>query len=337
MQRVPFRCPETREPLSPAADGLSRADGRLYPYLPGTRAPFFGSGAGGEAEAASLGMYQTEVAVASYRNFLDWLFATFRVEEAGWRRDMVGRLRVQAGGAVLVTGCGLGDDLGPIAERLGPSGEIHAQDLSAAMVRQVATGLGGRAQPVHLSCGTALRLPYGDGVFDAAFHFGGINLFDDIRAGIAEMSRVVRPGGRVVFGDEGIAPWLRDTDYGRMVVANIPLWASQAPLAHLPPSAGEVSIEWILGSCFWLISYTVAEGLPAIDPHVPHKGRRGGTMWTRYRGQLEGVSEATREGVLRAAEAAGVSTHQWLETVLGEALRREPHTSRTATPKPDRP
>mgnify|MGYP007051649106 CR=1 FL=1 len=46
------------------------------------------------------------------------------------------------------------------------------------------------------------------------------NLFDDVGRAIFEMSRVVRPAGRVVVGDEGVGPWLRSTDYGRMVVTN---------------------------------------------------------------------------------------------------------------------
>src|SRR3546814_8144504 len=66
----------------------------------------------------------------------------------------------------------------------------------------------GGATPANLffSVSDACHLPFEDRFFDAAFHFGGINLFDDVEGAIGEMNRVVKPGGRVVFGDEGIGP-----------------------------------------------------------------------------------------------------------------------------------
>src|SRR3546814_5164791 len=84
----------------------------------------------------------------------------------------------------------------------------------------------GGATPANLffSVSDACHLPFEDRFFDAAFHFGGINLFEDVEGAIGEMNRVVKPGGRVVFGDEGIGPWLRDTEFGRIVVNNNPLW-----------------------------------------------------------------------------------------------------------------
>lgn len=332
MSRIQYVCPRSREALMVAADGLQRADGKFYPFLV-EQAPlshpvpnFLDLADAGEGRRASLEMYDTEAATAVYRNFLDWLFATFSVEEAAFRSAMADRLRLEPGASVLVTGCGLGDDIGPILERIGPTGEVHAQDLSAAMVHAAAAHWTQEhpdaARQIRFSVGDATRLPFGDGVFDAAFHFGGINLFDSVRDGLAEMNRVVRPRGRVVVSDEGLAPWLRETDYGRMVITNNRLWAHHAPLAELPVTASDVSLTWTMGNCFWLIDFTVSDALPQIDPHVIHKGWRGGSMWTRHRGQLEAVTPQTREKVAEAAASVGLSVHDWLEKVLGEALGR---------------
>jgi hypothetical protein len=105
-----------------------------------------------------------------------------------------------------------------------------------------------------------------------------------------------------------------------MVVTNNRLWAHTAPIDLLPATAAEVSVTWVLGNCFWLIDFTVTDALPLIDALVPHKGWRGGSMWTRHMGQLEGVRPETRAKVIDAAAAAGVSVHSWLEAILGEHL-----------------
>src|SRR6185312_11880614 len=129
-------------------------------------------------------------------------------------------------------------------------------------------------------------------------------------------------GGRVAFGDEGLAPWLRETEYGRMAAANDPRWLASAPLALLPFSAIEVNATWVLGNCFYFIDFTQQRSGPHMDPDVQHLGRRGGSMRSRYLGHLEGVSPKTKERVLRDAESRGVSVFEWLETALEEYLRK---------------
>lgn len=334
MSRIPYVCPQTREALRHTPEGMVRPDGKRYPYLPtasGAVSPvpdFLGTGASGEGQGTSLSMYNAEAACEMYRNFLDWLFATFEADETAFRKAMAARLRLSPGQSALVTGCGLGDDIPAILDEVGADGEVYAQDLSAAMAFRAAALWADeppeKACRVSFSVGNALWLPFADDVFDAAFHFGGINLFDDIARGIDEMNRVVKPGGRVVFGDEGVGPWLRDTDYSRMVITNNGLWARQAPIDKLPATAADVALSWVLGNCFWVCEYTVASALPECNPHVRHKGPRGGSMWTRYHGQIEGVTPETRTEVREAAAKAGMSVHDWLEGVLQKGLQPKP-------------
>jgi len=306
-----------RVPYLRAATGELTADGGDIPnFLPDAE--------GGKGRGASLQMYDTAAAEEIYRNFLDWMFATFRVEEADFRRDMARRLAAPKGGVVLVTGCGLGDDIPALLEAVGPDGEVYAQDLSPTMVHGARARLlrtaPEAAARVSFSVGDASSLPFEGAAFDAAYHFGGINLFDDPAAGIAEMNRVVRPGGRVLVSDEGVGPWLSETDYGRMVVTNNRLWAHRAPIDRVPPTARDVTLSWVLEGCFWVIDFTVSDSLPRIDPHVIHKGRRGGSMWTRHHGQLEAVTPETKVAVEAAAAAAGLSVHDWMERALKAEL-----------------
>jgi demethylmenaquinone methyltransferase/2-methoxy-6-polyprenyl-1,4-benzoquinol methylase len=51
---------------------------------------------------------------------------------------------------------------------------------------------------IRFEWGDALELPYPDGSFDAATVGFGARNFSDLGRGLAEMARVVRPGGRVV-------------------------------------------------------------------------------------------------------------------------------------------
>jgi SAM-dependent methyltransferase len=269
-------------------------------------------------------MYDTSEAAAIYRNFLNWLFATFGEDEAAFRQAMIAKLHLKPGSRLLITGCGLGDDVFAALDAFGGSCEVHACDLSPAMVAGTEQALQHRAAPqraaVRLSVCDACALPFEDGSFDAAFHFGGINLFPDPARGIAEMTRVVREGGRVVFGDEGVAPWLKDTDYGRMVVANNPLWAADSLIAQLPFAAVNVNLSWLLGNCFYLIDFDKRSAGPKIDPDVPHIGWKGGSMRTRHLGRVEGITPELKERLYTFARRSGRSVHELLEAAIADKL-----------------
>lgn len=324
-----YRCPSTGELLEREGLALRRADGLSYPLLStesGGVPNFLEARPLGKKGEGTLESYDQGHSAERYRNFLDWLFETFAADEAEFRRALIDRLCLPPGGRVLITGCGLGDDLAPAIEALGGGGEVYATDLAPSMVLAAEQSLRDARESgsseVHFAVCDAAGLPFSDDYFDGAFHFGGINIFDDIPAAIAEMDRVVRPGGRVVFGDEGVAPWLRETDYGRMAIKNIPLWASAPPLEVLPRNALDVSLSWVLGNCFYVLEFEVSAVGPHMNPDVRHEGLRGGTMRSRYYGELEGVSPESKAFVFADAARRGLSVHEWLE----EAIRaqREP-------------
>ncbi|HEY8383538.1 MAG TPA: methyltransferase domain-containing protein [Microvirga sp.] len=278
-----------------------------------------------EAEANSS-EYTIENAAEVHDNALRWLFRTFGTTEDRLRENLVARLALKDGQSLLVTGAGACNDLPYIAESMGWSGTIYAQDIAKQMLLAGAARHGGSLRDkgieVQFSISDAIRLPFADGVFDAAYHYGGINLFPSIRDGIAEMNRVVRPGGKVVISDEGLAPWLRTAEIGRQLVSNNALYACQAPLEHLPETARDVRLSWELHNCFYVIEFIVGDGPLPIDIDVPHVGRRGGSIRKRYFGQLEGVDPTLKDAVYAEAERRGISRVDFLEAALRQAITK---------------
>ena len=124
-----------------------------------------------------------------------------RVMTAGldreWRRRAADLARVGPGDRALDVATGTGDLALELAGRVGPQGEVVGSDFSEEMLaRARAKDPGGR---VRFEWGNALALPYDPGSFDAATVGFGARNFSDLGRGVAEMARVVRPGGRVVI------------------------------------------------------------------------------------------------------------------------------------------
>ncbi len=108
-----------------------------------------------------------------------------------------------AGGRALEAGCGSGQGTRLILDKFGAA-RVDAFDLDPAMVdkarRRLARYGSGR---VRLAVGsvTDLRAAVGaqDASYDAVFEFGIIHHVEDWRAALAEIARVLRPGGRFFF------------------------------------------------------------------------------------------------------------------------------------------
>jgi demethylmenaquinone methyltransferase/2-methoxy-6-polyprenyl-1,4-benzoquinol methylase len=111
-----------------------------------------------------------------------------------WRRRAADLAALSEGGRALDVACGTGDLAIELSTRVGPSGEVVGCDFSERMLELAR----GKTPEIRFELANALSLPYRDGEFDAATVGFGARNFSDLEVGIAEMARVVRPGGHVV-------------------------------------------------------------------------------------------------------------------------------------------
>jgi SAM-dependent methyltransferase len=236
---------------------------------------------------------------------------------------MVDLLEVKKSDKVLEIGCGTGRGAMHLAPRLGPEGRLYLQELSPRLLAKAVDKLTGMPVPIEFSVANGSYLPFPDNSFDAAHHFGGINTFADIPRCLSELARVVRPGGKVVFGDEGLGPWLKETEFGKIMANSNPLLNCDVPLSSLPPTAAEVRVEYILMGAFFTVDFRVATAPPSPDYHLQIPSARGGSHWTRYFGQLEGVTDETKKLAQEARRKAGLSMHEWLDKVVRKRAEEE--------------
>jgi len=119
-----------------------------------------------------------------------------RLYEGPLLRKLGGRLDNQR---VLDAGCGRGVGLEILLQQFG-AGEVYGIDLDPRQIHRARQRLAGRFEGrVVLAAGSVLGLPFPDAHFDAVFDFGMLHHVVVWQAGIAEIRRVLKPGGLFFF------------------------------------------------------------------------------------------------------------------------------------------
>jgi demethylmenaquinone methyltransferase/2-methoxy-6-polyprenyl-1,4-benzoquinol methylase len=198
-----------------------------------------------------------------------------------WRRRAVDALGLPPGARVLDLCTGTADLL---VEALGRDGTRRGLglDLSTAMLARASAKLEG----AHLSAraglvaGDAQRLPVRDGAFDGALVAFGIRNVGDPAAALAELRRVLRPGGRLVVLEFSTPRGLFGVLFGaysRHVLPRVGGWISgdRGAYAYLPASVARFASPAQFGAVMEAAGFT-------------------GVRWQALTGGIAHVFEGTR-------------------------------------------
>jgi len=102
---------------------------------------------------------------------------------------------LKPGAKILEVGCGRGAGAAMLRREFAPA-LLHAMDLDLAMICQARDYLPPEQNAIFLYVCDVMHLPYQDAALDAVFGFGVLHHVPDWRGGLAEIARVLKPGGR---------------------------------------------------------------------------------------------------------------------------------------------
>jgi ubiquinone/menaquinone biosynthesis C-methylase UbiE len=263
-------CPECHQPLTISPEQWRCTQGHSFFFTDGI-IDFLHNDGLSNSERKTIREY--EELAESYDSLMNWYFKVFHTNETEVRNSMVKGLHLHPESTVLEIGCGTGSDSIFIYEQIAEKGNLSLLEISQEMLliaRNKIQKQFGDHENVLYALANVNKLPFEDDSFDAAFHFGGLNVFPDKAKAMQEMNRVVKEGGRIVIGDEGMPAWLRATEYGQMVMDYNSQYKHELDLSIIDKYARDVSVRWLIGNAYYLIEYTVSKKPLPLDTESPN-------------------------------------------------------------------
>jgi demethylmenaquinone methyltransferase/2-methoxy-6-polyprenyl-1,4-benzoquinol methylase len=182
-----------------------------------------------------------------------------------WKAFTVRQANVRPGMKVLDIAGGTGDLAKAFAKQAGPTGEVWLTDINGSMLEAGRDRLLDAGLTLPLAQCDAERLPFPSGRFDIVSVAFGLRNMTQKEVALAEMQRVLKPGGRLLVLEFsrvwqplaplydaysfGVLPWLGkkiagDSDSYRYLAESIRMHPPQDELAKLMEHAGFDSVKW---------------------------------------------------------------------------------------------
>jgi arsenite methyltransferase len=139
--------------------------------------------------------------IAFDQRIVDQLDKMYRTRDVLRRRQLVrDALQCAPGQRVIDVGCGPGFYAAELLEQVGPQGCVVGVDTSAPMLAAAARRCAGRGRAEFREA-PATSIPVESASFDRALSVQVLEYVADVSAALAEIHRVLRPGGRAVLWD----------------------------------------------------------------------------------------------------------------------------------------
>lgn len=150
--------------------------------------------------------------------FETWLMDTW-ARRAVQRHHAAPLMRRLGGGATagraLEIGCGHGHGIPIVFDVFGAT-HVDGFDLDPALVAAAQQRIARYGERARVWVGDAERLEAADGTYDSVFAFGVLHHLPDWRRGLAEVARVVKPGG-IFFAEESYAGFITHPFWRRLM------------------------------------------------------------------------------------------------------------------------
>jgi len=182
-----------------------------------------------------------------------------------WKAFTVRQANVRPGMKVLDIAGGTGDLARAFARRAGASGEVWLTDINGAMLKEGRDRLLDHGLVLPLAQCDAEQLPFASGYFDRVSVAFGLRNMTHKDGALAEMARVLRPGGQLLVLEFSriwrplaplydaysfnVLPWLGkklagDSDSYRYLAESIRMHPPQQDLAQMLERAGFEQVQW---------------------------------------------------------------------------------------------
>jgi SAM-dependent methyltransferase len=206
-----------------------------------------------------------------------------------------------SGTRLLDCGCGPGSITVGLAEAVVP-GEVVGVDRNASVLEAARARAAESGANIRFEEGDIYALPFADGAFDAAFAHGVLEHIGDPRAALAEMWRVVKPGG--VAG-------VRSPDYTGLLIAPPNPLLEESHAIHgriIARNGGNMNVGKALRGLMRAAGFVNVVASVTMDQYgSPEATRRFGETVATYVGGPTFAETAIAEGWATRAELALMS------------------------------